>query len=350
MKRNVAIFFGGYSAEHDVSIMSAHNVAEAIDRSLYAVSFIGFNRKHQPYYFESLNSLKSEELFASGRQLTRAELAQYLIEEIDVVFPVLHGPGGEDGKLQGFLQTLDIPFVGADVTASALCMDKRLAKCVMASAGLPIVPWLAISHSQYRGDKAALVGQIESALSYPVFVKPANLGSSIGVGKVKQRSQLLAAIELALSYDEYALVEQGIEPRELECAVYGNDVPVALAVGEIIPSHEIYDYEAKYSDGEPSELLIPANIDAATMQQIKTLTLEVYKLFNIKGMARVDFLVDKVSGDIYISEINTLPGFTEHSMFPLLSQAAGLSYRQIVSELIELAIERFANERNYTAR
>ncbi len=350
MKKRVAIFFGGYSAEHDVSIMSAHNVAEAIDHSLYTVSFIGFNRRHEPYYFESLKRLQSAELFNSGRPLTRAELAQYLIEEIDVVFPVLHGPGGEDGKIQGFLQTLDVPFVGADVTASALCMDKRLAKCVMSSAGLPIVPWLAIAQSQYKGDRAALIAQIESALSYPIFVKPSNLGSSIGISKVKRRDQLLAALELALSYDEYALVEQGITPRELECAVYGNDAPIALAVGEIIPSHEIYDYEAKYSSAEPSKLVIPAAVDASVMQRIKALAVELYKLFNIKGMARVDFLVDKLSGEIYIGEINTLPGFTKYSMFPLLSHAAGISYRQIVSDLIELAIERFENERNYTAR
>ncbi len=339
MKKTVGILFGGYSAEHDVSIMSAHSVIEAIDQSRFDVRLIGFDKRHQPHLLPALTSEDSATLFASAPAITAAELAAFLVAEVDVVLPLIHGPGGEDGKLQGYLQTLGLPFVGADVTASAICMDKRLANEVMRSAELPVVASLAIAKRDFQNNRQQVIDQIESQLKYPVFTKPSNLGSSIGISKVKTQCDLLSALQLAFTYDEHVVVEQGIAPRELECAVYGNDQPHAAAVGEIIPSHETYDYEAKYSDAALSTLLIPAPIDAALEAKIKQLALTVYKLFNVKGMARVDFLLDKADGTVYINELNTLPGFTKYSMFPRLCECDGLAYRDLITLLIELAFE-----------
>ncbi len=347
MLKTVGLIFGGYSAEHDVSIMSADMVAKSIDRSKYEVRLIGFDKKQQVFLFDQLSSKDSSALFATGKPIPLAELATFLKREIDVAFPLIHGPGGEDGKLQGFLKTLNIPFVGPDVTASAVCMDKRLAKRIMQNAGLPVVPALSFEKVMFQKDSSAIVEQIEAALTYPVFVKPANLGSSIGISKVKQRSELAAALDLAFSYDYHIVVEQGIEPRELECAVCGNRNPRAMAIGEIIPSHETYDYEAKYSDTALSELIIPASLDQQTTEKIKQLALQVYQLLGVEGMARVDFLMDKADGQIYLNELNTIPGFTKYSMFPLLCKEAGLSNQALISELIDLAFERYQDEQHY---
>ncbi len=350
MLKTVGLIFGGYSAEHDVSIMSADMVVKAIDRKKYDVSLIGFDKSQKAYLFDQLSSKDSDELFASGKPISLAELATFLEREIDIVFPLIHGPGGEDGKLQGFLKTLKIPFVGADVTASAVCMDKRLAKHIMKNAGLPVVPSLSFAKTAFQNNSATIIEQIEKALTYPVFVKPSNLGSSIGISKVKQRSGLSEALELAFSYDQRVVVEQGINPRELECAVCGNKRPCVMAVGEIIPSHETYDYEAKYSDTALSELIIPAPIDQQTTEKIKQLALKVYQLLGVEGMARVDFLMDKTDGNIYLNELNTIPGFTKYSMFPLLCAEAGISNQALISELLDLAFERYQDEQHYIAR
>ncbi len=350
MLKTVGLIFGGYSAEHDVSIMSADMVVKAIDRTKYDVRLIGFDKNQQVFLFDQLNSKDSAELFATGKPISLAELATFLKNEIDVVFPLIHGPGGEDGKLQGFLKTLNIPFVGPDVTASAVCMDKRLAKHIMQNAGLPVVPSLSFTKLAFQDNSAAIIEQIEESLVYPVFVKPSNLGSSIGISKVKQRSQLTEALNLAFSYDQHVVVEQGIDPRELECAVFGNKKPRAMAVGEIIPSHETYDYEAKYSDTALSELIIPAPVDREITENIKQLALEVYQLLGVEGMARVDFLMDKSDDKIYLNELNTIPGFTKYSMFPLLCNEAGLSNQALISELIDLAFERYQDEQYYITR
>ncbi len=350
MLKTVGLIFGGYSAEHDVSIMSANMVVQAIDRKKYEVRLIGFDKNQQVFLFDELNTKESHQLFAEGQPISLAELAAFLKSEIDVVFPLIHGPGGEDGKLQGFLKTLNIPFVGPDVTASAVCMDKRLANHIMKDAGLPVVPSLSFDRLSFQNDASAIIQQIEAGLSYPVFVKPSNLGSSIGISKVKVPDKLRAALELAFSYDNRIVVERGITPRELECAVCGNKAPRAMAVGEIIPSHETYDYEAKYSDTALSELIIPAPIDQVTTDKIKQLALQVYQLLGVEGMARVDFLMDKQDGKIYVNELNTIPGFTKYSMFPLLCAEAGLSNQNLISELIELAFERYNDERHHVAR
>ncbi len=347
MRRRVGVAFGGYSAEHDVSIMSARSLLEAIDTSKFEVRLIGFDKAHRPHLLPNLDGADSAALFAAAPAISTAQLAAFLMQEVDVVFPLIHGPGGEDGKLQGFIETLGLPLVGAGVTASALCMDKRLANEVMRSAGLPVVDSIAVAAGAFRHNRQAVIAQIEAKLTYPLFTKPSNLGSSIGISKVKSRRDLPAALQAAFQYDHYVVVEQGIQPRELECAVYGNDSPQAMAVGEIIPSRETYDYEAKYSDAALSEMIIPAPIDAQTAAEIKRLSLAVYQLFDIKGMARVDFLMDKSDGKLYINELNTLPGFTKYSMFPRLCEADGLSYRQLVTTLIELAIERQRHERYY---
>ncbi len=339
MKQTVGILFGGYSAEHDVSIMSAHSLVAALDQSRFLVRLIGFDKQHRPHLLPSLTSEDSATLFADVPAISTAELAAFLVEQVDVVFPLIHGPGGEDGKIQGYLRTLGIPFVGADVTASALCMDKRLAKAVMRSAGLPVLASLAFNINQFKADFENIIAQIEAQLDYPVFTKPSNLGSSIGISKVKSRKDLLAALEMAFAYDKDVVVEQGIAPRELECAVYGNEQPHAAAVGEIIPSHETYDYEAKYSDTALSEQIVPAPIDAVLTTKIKELSLQVYRLFNLKGMARVDFLFDKATAKLYINELNTIPGFTKYSMFASLCEYDGLAYRDLITTLIDLALQ-----------
>ncbi len=348
--KTVGLIFGGYSAEHDVSIMSAHMVVQAIDRTEFDLRLIGFDKSQQAFLFDELNGKDSGKLFASGQPISFAELATLLISEIDVAFPLIHGPGGEDGKLQGFLKTLNIPFVGPDVTASAVCMDKRLAKHIMKSAGLPVVPSLSFDKLSFQNDAKAIIQQVEAGLTYPVFVKPSNLGSSIGISKVKLPDELPEALQLAFSYDNRIVVEQGIDPRELECAVCGNKAPRAMAVGEIIPSHETYDYEAKYSDTALSELVIPAPLEPATIEEIKQLSLRAYRLLGVEGMARVDFLMDKQDGEIYLNELNTIPGFTKYSMFPLLCVEAGLSNQKLISELIALAFERYNDERHYATR
>lgn len=340
----VAILFGGYSAEHDVSIMSANSIGKAIDPTRFTVHFIGFDRTHQPHLIKAISSEKSERLFSEARLISMVELTTYLTEKIDVVFPIIHGPGGEDGKLQGYLSTLGLAYVGADVMGSSICMDKRLCREVLRANQVNVVPSLSVNRLDYQQRGTQVLEELVNALDLPLFTKPSNLGSSIGISKVKSIADLDAALRLAFRYDHQVVVEKGIDARELECAVYGNAQPVAMSVGEIIPSHEMYDYEAKYSEDCLSELVIPAKIDAKTVKAIQQMALKAYRLLGVTGMARVDFLVDKHSGVIYLNELNTLPGFTKYSMYPLLCQDGGLVYRDLISTLIDLALERKGDE------
>ncbi len=338
-KKNLCLIFGGYSAEHDVSIMSAASIAKTADKNKYNLHYIGFNKKGMPYLVDEISTNSSEELFNMAKPLDEAMFVRYLKENVDIVFPIIHGPGGEDGKLQGLLDYIAVPYVGPAVTASALCMDKRLSKEVFKANGFLQSNYISLSKTaDLEIDK--IIQKIEGVLEYPLFVKPSNLGSSIGITKVKDERELKEAIDIAFRYDRHILIEQGVDARELECAVYGNQEPIAMSVGEIIPSHEMYDYEAKYSDDALSELVIPAQIDESVINTIKSEAVRAYQLLGIEGMARVDFLVDKKTHDVYLNEINTLPGFTKYSMFPLLCKDAGLAYRDLIDTLIELGLER----------
>jgi len=266
------------------------------------------------------------------------------IPEVDVVFPVVHGTYGEDGTVQGLLELADLPYVGAGVMASAVAMDKAIMKDVLRSHGLPVVDHVVVKRSSWEADPAPVRAQVAGSIGYPCFVKPANLGSSVGISKAHSEQELDAAIELAAQYDRKILVEKCVEQaREIEVSVLGNDDPIASAPGEIIPSREFYDYAAKYLDNA-SELLIPAPLDPETSDQIRQLAIDAYLAFDCAGMARVDFLLSRATGELFIGEVNTIPGFTAISMYPKLWEASGIPYPELIDRLIELALERHAEK------
>jgi D-alanine-D-alanine ligase len=258
---------------------------------------------------------------------------------IDVVLPILHGPHGEDGTVQGLLELADLPYVGAGVLASALAMDKSMAKVVLAQAGLAQGPYLVVREGQWRADPAALARRVAERLTYPVFTKPARLGSSIGISKVKSPDGLAAGLEAAFAHDAKVLVEQGVVARELEVGVIGNQAPAASVAGEVVPGHEFYDFEAKYLD-ESSKLVIPAPVPAAVGERARELAVRAFQALDCEGFARVDFFYLDASAELLVNEVNTIPGFTPKSMFPMLWDASGLPYPELIARLVDLAIER----------
>ncbi len=264
---------------------------------------------------------------------------------MDVVFPVLHGPYGEDGTVQGLLELAGLPYVGAGVVGSAVGMDKAIFKQVMTAVGLPVLPWVLCTRRQWQRDPEAILAAVERALPYPVFTKPVNLGSSVGISKCRNRAELRAGLDEAARFDRRLLVEQGIDrARELEVAVLGNDEPLASVVGEIRPRREFYDYVAKYmaapGSEDESELIIPAAIDAELAETVRELAVRAYRAIDCAGLGRVDLLLDDQSGTLYLNEINTIPGFTSISMYPKLWEATGISYSELLDRLIDLALER----------
>ena len=354
-KLRIGILFGGRSGEHEVSLLSATSILTAIDRKKYDVVPIGISKSGQWLDGERAQALLSGGTFAPALGSTSStELIQQssaLTGSLDVIFPVLHGTFGEDGTIQGLLELADLPYVGSGVLGSAAGMDKDAMKKLFLAAGLPQTPHLTLLRSEWRADPRRCQRQIEKALSYPLFVKPANLGSSVGISKVHNRSELAAAMDLAASFDRKLVIEQGVggpgvKPRELEVAVLGNDTPEASVVGEIIPAKEFYDYEAKYQLSGPDESVsvIPASITVAQQKQIRTMAIAAFRACDCAGLARVDFLMEpagKASKQrILLNEINTMPGFTSISMYPKLWQSSGLSYRDLIDRLITLARER----------
>lgn len=351
----VAILFGGRSAEHEVSLQSAKNVIDAIDRNRYDVVPIGIDKEGQWLLHDGLDFLCNADnprtikintdhcrqvaFGTSGGGILYGTSNCAPIDKIDVVFPLLHGPYGEDGTLQGLLKLAGVPFVGAGVLGSAIGMDKDVTKRLLRDAGLPIGKFKAV----YRQDEVD-VEQILLELEYPVFVKPANLGSSVGVSKAQNKEELEKAIEIAFGYDGKILIESFVDGREIECAVLGNQHPTASVVGEVVPHHNFYSYEAKYLDVNGATPIVPAAIDQATSDRVRDLSIRVFKALCCEGLARVDFFLQR-NGDILINEINTIPGFTNISMYPRLWQASGMSYSDLINQLIELSIERFNRER-----
>jgi len=263
-----------------------------------------------------------------------------LTEQVDVVFPVLHGTFGEDGTIQGLLEMAGLPYVGAGVLGSALGMDKAMAKAVWERFGLPVSRYVVVTRSEWERTPEAVASRVEGGFPYPVFVKPANAGSSVGVSKAKNRQQLTTALDLACRYDRKVLVEEFIDGREVECSVLGNEDPIASLPGEVVPCNEFYDYKAKYIDGD-SALVIPAELPADVTQQVRETAVAAFKALDLAGMARVDFFVTRKDNRPIINEVNTIPGFTQISMYPKLWEATGLSYRDLITQLIELAIERY---------
>jgi D-alanine-D-alanine ligase len=356
-KRRVAVVFGGRSAEHEVSVVSAKSVLAALDPDRYDVLTIGIDKQGRWHQLSALPasmrggalpSVGPEEgqgIALSGEPGEPALVADDgTRREIDVVFPVLHGPFGEDGTIQGMLELADVPYVGAGVLGSALGIDKAVQKVLFQEAGLPVVPHQVVHEREWEEDREAVEARA-AGLGLPLFVKPATLGSSVGITKVKGLDDLPAAVEEAFSYARKALVEASMEDaREIECAVLGNDDPVASVPCEIITDHEFYDYQAKYVDTDGTAFEVPARLPESVQEEVQRMAVVAFQAIDAAGMARVDFFL-RDPGEIIVNEINTIPGFTQISMYPKMWEASGLSYAELVDRLIDLAIERHHKER-----
>ncbi|MBI4463190.1 MAG: D-alanine--D-alanine ligase [Acidobacteria bacterium] len=357
-KLRVGILFGGRSAEHEVSLRSARNVVAAADPNKYEIIPIAITKEGRwrfgglpPDRFVREGWL--EKISKRGQEVIPAacpQPADSLVPvakssranrpgKLDVIFPVLHGTFGEDGTVQGLLELAGIPYVGAGVLGSAVGMDKEVMKRLFRERGLPIVPYLLVRRLDLERDSSRVCRAIEKKFRYPVFVKPANLGSSVGIGKARNRKELKTALANAAQYDRKILVECAIEGREIECSVLGNDAPIASVPGEIVPGREFYDYAAKYLE-DTSELIVPASLRPGQIQKVQRLAVEAFQAVECAGMARVDFFLEKKTGKFYVNEINTIPGFTAISMYPRMWEASGLPYARLIDRLIELALER----------
>jgi D-alanine-D-alanine ligase len=379
-KKRIAVIFGGQSSEHEVSRASAESVLKNIDSDKYEVEMLGITKDGRWLSYDGpveligtggwqalaearahlqsgnkglLNSGEGDEkpvnslsvADSSARGILKAAGAEKEGKKIDVVFPVLHGCNGEDGTLQGLLELAGLPYVGCGVLGSALGMDKGFAKIVFEKEGIPQGKYIVFTRKQLSQDEGSLVSRVEALMTYPCFVKPSNAGSSVGVSKAHNRQELAAALQFAARYDRRILVEEYIDGRELECAVLGNDEPVASAVGEVVPCNEFYDYEAKYNSGDSSTVIIPAGISDELTQKIREYAVRAFKALDLSGLARVDFFVHKDTGEVFINEVNTLPGFTSISMYPKLWAASGIPYSKLIEKLIELAEERFEDNK-----
>lgn len=351
-KRTVGVIFGGRSGEYEVSLMSARSVFGALDQAKYDLVEIGIDRQGRWFSgAETLTAFEQGSTEGLERVAVLAEpgegsvfawgLGQALerLATLDVVFPVLHGTFGEDGTLQGLLELAAIPYVGAGVLASSVAMDKALFKELMSAHHLPTLPSLLLEAENIQADPDRAVEEAMAVSDFPLFTKPCNLGSSVGVSRCRNRADLIEGLMEAAQYDRRVLIEKGIEAREIEVSVLGNEAPQASIAGEIRPADDFYSYEAKYLD-DASELLIPAPIDEALMDEVRRIAVEAYKAIDCAGMARVDFLLEKESDALYLNEINTIPGFTRISMYPKLWDASGLSYPELCDRLIELALDR----------
>jgi D-alanine-D-alanine ligase len=372
----IGVLFGGRSTEHEVSILSAQSIISAMDPQRFEAVPLYIDKEGRWVVGDSLKRLVSDEATRkyvylppdpTQRSLVaaldgRAPVAPLSVPspsgggqggglpQLDVIFPVFHGLNGEDGTIQGVLELANIPYVGAGILGSALGLDKIFMKRAFTAAGLPIVDYLPITRRDFERDRDAAVRQVEERIGYPCFTKFANSGSSVGTTKAHNRAELLEGLRLAAGFDRKLLVERAVEgARELEVSVLGNDQPEASVVGEVVPAHEFYDYEAKYLD-EGSQLLIPAPIDGNIADQVRAMAVRAFQAVDAAGMARVDFFLERNTGSVVLNELNTIPGFTRISMYPKLWEASGLPYPRLIERLIELAVERFNDkQRSQTA-
>jgi D-alanine-D-alanine ligase len=351
MKIRVGILFGGQSAEHEVSIQSAKSVIEHLDPDKYDVFPIGIDKKGSWLFFESrrfflsikqnyLPTLEKDDpyfplMFQKGFSKEIFFSPCLLREILDVIFPVLHGPNGEDGSVQGLVQLANLPYVGPNILSSAMCMDKAIMKTVLQGAGLPVLRYISL-HSTDLIDANAIIAD----LKLPLFVKPANLGSSVGINKIHTKEEFWPFVREAFLYDEHIILEEFVEGKEIECSVLGNFNPIVSLPGEIIPIHEFYSYEAKYLDSKGAEFILPARLEPYVIREIQELGIQAFKALRCEGMARIDFFQRK-NGEIVINELNTIPGFTAISLYPKLWEVSGIPYPELIDRLISLAIERF---------
>ena len=356
-KLKIGVLYGGRSGEHDVSLCSAASVVAALDKSKYDVVAIGIDRGGRWYVqdqpeivvdkaFGKILSLKKRGLWLVNHFEQKNKLYIYNLETsgekvfVDVVFPILHGTYGEDGTLQGLLELAMVPYVGVDVAGSAVGMDKDIAKRLLKEAGIPVVPWITVSKHDWLEHPKNILNHAGNQLSLPLFVKPLCTGSSVGIKKVKVKKELADAINYAFQFDTRIMIETGIDCREIECAVLGNNNPQASVPGEILPQHEFYSYEAKYLDPEGAQMNIPAKLPAKLSAAIRQCAVAGFKTLNCNSMARVDFFLDKKTNQFYLNEINTLPGFTSISMYPKLWAATGIQYSELLDHLVALALMR----------
>jgi D-alanine-D-alanine ligase len=352
----VGVLFGGRSGEHDVSLCSAASVVSALDKNKYNVVAIGIDRDGK-WYPQERPVIVNDKDFGRILKLEKKgtwfvnhfedvnKLVLYNFDDkkkisVDVVFPAVHGTYCEDGTLQGLLDLAMVPYVGADTIGSSIGIDKDVSKRLLRDSGIPVVPWETVFIEDWQRSHKEITEIINANLSLPLFVKPARTGSSVGVKKVKVRGELGEAMRFAFQFDGKILVEQGIDAREIECSVLGNRDPKASALGEVISRHEFYSYESKYIDPNGAELVIPASMDQGTSERIRSAAVQAYRTLCCSGMARVDFFLDKKSGEFFLNEINTIPGFTSISMYPKLWAYSGLDYATLIDSLIDLAIER----------
>lgn len=359
VQRRVLVLYGGRSSEHSVSCLSARSVLQVVDRERFDVIPVGIARDGRwlltngviepepgsplPEVAPDAGDPVTLVQLEDGAHLVRLEDSRAEdLGRVDVAFPVLHGPFGEDGAIQGYLATVGVPFVGAGVTASSMGIDKRAMKLAFEARGLPQVPYLPVTRARWEREQVALVDEIEGTLSYPMFTKPARQGSSIGITMAHHRDELLGGLAEAFRYDRVVIVEQGLDhPREVEVGALGNDVVEITDPGEIVPSGEFYTFEAKYLD--ESQLTVPADVDPETTARIREIAEQAWLAIGCRGMARVDFFLER-DGSLYLNEINTIPGFTPSSMLPMLWQAAGVDYAELVARLLDLALEAAADE------
>lgn len=351
-KIKVGVLFGGRSAEHEVSLVSAASIIHALDKTKYDILPIGITKEgrwlsevnavqllkdHAP-----LDTLPEHVLLPDPRKQSLINVSTAFpqaAQHVDVIFPAVHGTFGEDGTIQGLFELADLPYVGAGVLGSAIGMDKIVAKQLLERANIPVTKGIWFFYTEYTGNSKKYIADIEKKLRYPCFVKPPNQGSSVGISKAHNRKELVAAIDLAGQYDRKILVEKAaVRPREIEVSVLGNNEPIVSLPGEIIPSNEFYDYDAKYVDGK-STAIIPAKLPKNVVKKIQQCALDAFKVLDCAGMARIDFLLQK-DGKIFLNEINTIPGFTSISMYPKLWEASGVTYPELLDRLIQLAIDR----------
>lgn len=356
-KKTIGVLYGGRSGEHDVSLCSAASVVSALNKSKYDIVAIGIDRDGRWYVqerpeivadksFGKILSLKKSGTWLVNHFEQQNKLAVYNQEKagekvvVDVIFPVLHGTYGEDGTLQGLLELARVPYVGPDVAGSAIGMDKDIAKRLLVQAGIPVVPWITVGRWEWSEHPQKILRRAARELAFPLFVKPLCTGSSVGIKKVKVKKDLAAAIDYAFQFDTRIMIETGIDCREIECAVLGNEKPQASVLGEILPTHEFYSYEAKYLDPQGAKMNIPAGLSARLAAAIRTCAIDGFQALNLTSMARVDFFLDQKTNEFYLNEVNTLPGFTSVSMYPKLWEATGLPYGKLLDRLIDLALER----------
>jgi D-alanine-D-alanine ligase len=344
----VGVLFGGRSGEHEVSLASAASVIRGLDPDKYEAVPIGITKEGHWLIGAGAQKMLPEVLRGGQRVMMTADPTDAALvrldgsgggTRLDVVFPAMHGTFGEDGTIQGLLDLAGLPFVGAGVLGSAIAMDKDVAKRLLQAAKIPVVPWIAVPRTEWEKHPADVERAIEDKFQYPVFVKPATLGSSVGMTKVHSREELAPALNLAAEFAQKILVERAMVAREIEVSVLGNSEPAASIPGEIVPHREFYDYAAKYLE-EGTQLLIPAKLKPAQVKTFKKLAVDAFRALELSGMARVDFFLEKEGGKIYLNEVNTIPGFTSISMYPKLWEASGIPFRDLIDKLIELALEQ----------